>query len=126
MKIREKLVKIVEVQREDMEDRIIEFHQDMVNDSIAAGAKINGDELIFQLKEFTKNLERIKNGNFKEIMTGGYAQCALGSKCFEYVDSFFHMKEKIKDVHYLDQEIMIRIMDGEVFVQDIKESDIDY
>ena len=126
MKIREKLVKIVEVQREDMEDRIIEFHQDMVNDSIAAGSKINGDELIFQLKEFTKNLERIKNGNFKEIMANGYMICALGSKCSEYVDSFFHMKEKAKDVHYQDQEIMIRIMDGEVFVQDIKESDIDY
>jgi hypothetical protein len=126
MKIREKLVKIVEVQREDIEDRIIEFHQDMVNDSIAAGAKINGDELIWQLKEFTKNLERIKKGNFKEIMTEGYLMCALGSKCSEYVDSFFHMKEKIKDVHYQDQEIMIRIMDGEVFVQDIKESDIDY
>ena len=63
--LKEKLVKIVEVQREDIEDRIIEFHQDMMNDSIAAGAKINGDELIWQLKEFMKNVELIKNGNFR-------------------------------------------------------------
>ena len=126
MKIKEKLVKIVEVQREDIEDRIIEFHQDMMNDSIAAGAKINGDELIWQLKEFMKNLERIKNGNFREIMSGGYTLCALGSKCFEYVDSFFNSKERLKDPYYENQEILIRIMDGEVFVEDIKESDIDY
>jgi len=126
MKIKEKVVKIVEVQREDIEARIIEFHQDMVNDSIAAGAKIDGDELIWQLKEFTKNLERIKNGTFREIMTEGYTMCALGGECFKFVESFFNSKERMKDPYYEDQEIMIRIMDGEVFVEDIKESDIDY
>jgi hypothetical protein len=126
MKIREKLVKIVEVQREDIENRIIEFHQDMMNDSIVSGDKINGDELTWQLHEFTKNLEHIKRGNFKEILSGGYTMCALGSECFDYIEKFFHMKEKIKDLHYENQEIMIRVLDGEVFVQDIKETDIDF
>ena len=126
MKIKEKLVKIVEVQREDIEERIIEFHRDMMNDTIELGEKINGDELIWQLKEFMKNVELIKNGNFREIMSGGYTMCALGSNCFEFVDSFFNSKERMKDPHYENQEIMIRIMDGEVYVEDIKESDIDY
>jgi hypothetical protein len=126
MKITEKVVKIIEIDRKDIENRLIEFHRDMMNDSIEVGEKLNEDELIWQLKEFTENLQRIKSGDFKGILNRGYTMCALGSKCFEYVDSYFNHKERMKDPFYQNQEIMIRVMDGIIWVEDIKESDIDY
>ena len=117
MKITTKTVHTLHLQREQVDKNIRACVSDILNDLSKASLEDYNSELHY----ISKVVNWAVNGEYAKICQEGFTMYLLDSEEAELVDNhFFNKRRGVKD------ELTLEIYDEEVFIDRIKETQIDF
>lgn len=121
---RESVVKMitkysVEVEKNDLKNRLIKNFIDVINDY--ADADI--EDLRLQVDSFSECLENVSKGDWEKLFSTGYTPMMLDKETMEAVERFFYDKKHKEHATSTELEIVVVDDDWKHYIREIH---IDY
>ena len=118
MNITTKTIKTLHLQRKQVDKNIQSCVSDLLDDLSKASLEDYNSELSY----ISKVVDWAVNGEYAKICQEGFTMYLLDSEEAELVDNHFFNKRRNGD----NVELHLEVYDGEVFIDRIKETQIDF
>jgi len=116
-----KIIKTLKLEREQVDNNLLNESKHVVAETIERGT-VEDAELEF--RELAYVFKMAKEGQYSKICKDGYTLMLLNQEQIDYVDR--HFQDLRKGIQLKEVELHLEVFDGQVLIDKVKQSEIQY